>query len=332
MNREKRNHVITFILVFLVSTIFIMVGSKICKPEYETHDNELFYTARVVAVGETEYESFSLDGGESTISNEKVSFKGKLSNGYKKGETVDMTQHIDKLFPYQAAKVQLGDRIIVSTAINPDTNQQEWNFVEHDKSIALAWLTILFFAAIILIGRGKGIATIVSLFFTGAVIFAVYIPSILSGQNIYVSTIVVSIFIILMSLLFINGANKKTLCAILGNLGGVLLAGLLALIMNRVLAVTGMVDQDYLYLLYLNEQSPIDLKAIVWGSIVIGSLGAIMDVSMSIASAMNELSDTMENKSMMKMVGSGMNIGRDAIGTMTNTLILAYIGGSLATC
>jgi len=68
----------------------------------------------------------------------------------------------------------------------------------------------------------------------------------------------------------------------------------------------------------------------VWGGILIGSLGAIMDVSMSISSAMQELSNEMRDKNFINMVHSGMNIGRDAIGTMTNTLILAYVGSSLA--
>jgi len=62
-----------------------------------------------------------------------------------------------------------------------------------------------------------------------------------------------------------------------------------------------------------------------------GSLGAVMDVAMSLASSINELSINMKDKSFSKMVKSGFNIGKDAIGTMSNTLILAYIGSSLAT-
>jgi len=167
--------------------------------------------------------------------------------------------------------------------------------------------------------------------FTAAAIFAVYVPSILKGFNVYLSTIIISVFIVLMSLLILNGADKKTFCAILGNLGGIAIAGILAIIMNKILNITGLMDEDFVYLTLLNEDNPIDLRGIIWGSIVIGSLGAIMDVAMSIASSMNELAETMDNKSFSKMLKSGMNIGKDAIGTMTNTLILAYIGGALAT-
>ncbi|MGL4483640.1 MAG: YibE/F family protein, partial [Anaerovoracaceae bacterium] len=92
----------------------------------------------------------------------------------------------------------------------------------------------------------------------------------------------------------------------------------------------GFVSEEYSYLVLFNPDEPLDLVSIIWGGIVLGALGAIMDVAMTIASSMNELSEHMADKSFKKMLASGMNIGRDAIGTMTNTLILAYIGSSLA--
>ena len=116
----------------------------------------------------------------------------------------------------------------------------------------------------------------------------------------------------------------------LGNAGGVAVAALLALAVNRILGVTGFVNEDFTMLIYLDRATPLDLRALVWAGIVIGSLGAVMDVAMTIASSMNELSEHMQEKSFGKLLASGMNIGRDAIGTMTNTLILAYIGSALA--
>lgn len=99
---------------------------------------------------------------------------------------------------------------------------------------------------------------------------------------------------------------------------------------NSYLKITGMLDEDYVFLAALGGSQTADLRAIVWSGIMIGSLGAIMDVSMSIASAMQELALEMKDRSFKRMVASGMNIGRDAIGTMTITLILAYAGGSIA--
>ena len=284
----------------------------------------------MLSVGEAvEGDSFSLDGGETTLTTQRIPFQGHLTSGYRKGDVVEMVQLVEPMYAYQPELIQPGEQVLVAPVVG-DSNQIEWVFVERNRSYAVGVLTLIFLGLIVLIGRRKGLATILSLVFTAAVIFTVYIPSILSGHNIYLSTTVVSAFIILMSLLLINGANIKTLCAILGNMGGVLVAGLLALFMNHLLGITGMTDQDYVMLTYISPDFVVDLRAIVWGGIVIGALGAIMDVAMSIASAMNELAETMENRSFGRMVRSGMNIGRDAIGTMTNTLILAYIGGALA--
>lgn len=116
----------------------------------------------------------------------------------------------------------------------------------------------------------------------------------------------------------------------LGNFGGVLIAALLALFMNHVMKMTGFIDEQYALLSFANPDHPLNLIAIMWGGMVLGALGAIMDVAMTIASSIHELADHMQDRSFIKMLRSGMNIGRDAIGTMTNTLILAYIGSSLA--
>ena len=99
--------------------------------------------------------------------------------------------------------------------------------------------------------------------------------------------------------------------------------------MNSALKLTGFTDENAIYLQQLN--SSIDLKAIIFGGILIGALGAIMDVSIDIASSLSEVADKMEKPDFRTIVKSGFNIGKDIMGTMTNTLILAYIGSSLST-
>lgn len=84
-----------------------------------------------------------------------------------------------------------------------------------------------------------------------------------------------------------------------------------------------------MYLLFLNPADPVDLKAIIFSTIIIGALGAIMDVAMDIASALNELAATTAEPTRKMLLQAGNNIGRDILGMMSNTLILAYIGGSL---
>ncbi len=333
-NKKIRSlNFIVYIVVILISVAFIFAGHRITKPEILEEDAGEFYKAKVISIGEIESEEFSFDGITS-IETKKINFSAMVTSGPYKGEIIEATQDVDSMYAIQPKEISQGDKIIVSPIFGDFGDEpygEEWIFIEYNRMDTIIWLTLIFLLLIILLGRGKGVSTVISLVFTILVIFTVFIPSILKGYNVYLSTIIVTVFIIFMSLTIINGANKKTLCAVVGNVGGVAVAGIIAIIMNRVLNVTGLINEEYVFLTYMQLDKPIDLVAIVWSGIVIGSLGAVMDVSMSISSSMNELAENMEIKTFSNMLKSGMNIGRDVIGTMTNTLILAYVGSSLAT-
>lgn len=330
-NRFSKSVIYLFILLFSIA--FILAGYFICKPDNAISGNEEYYTATVLTVGETVVDEYSYDGASEDLFNKTVYFTAELTSGGEEweGTRVDAQQYINYALSIQPKEIKVGDEVVLFYSSGYESEEKLWQFAEKNRSKSLLLFCLSFLLLILLIGGRKGVSTIIALLFTVAAIFLVYIPSILKGMNIYATTIIICIFIIVMSLLLLNGINKKSLCAILGNVGGVLVAGILALIMSSILGITGDVEEDYLLLMQLNEGFPIDLKAIVWGSILIGSLGAVMDVAMSISSALQELSENMENKTFGKLLKSGMNIGRDAIGTMTNTLILAYIGGSMAT-
>jgi uncharacterized membrane protein len=132
-----------------------------------------------------------------------------------------------------------------------------------------------------------------------------------------------------MTLLVVSGANKKTLVACIGCVGGVLIAGILTLIMAHFLKLTGVVDESSYSLTTVNTDNPIDLLAIIFASIIIGAMGAVMDVAMSVASSLHELKLKAPELTVKELFNSGMVIGRDMMGTMANTLVLAYIGSSL---
>ncbi len=330
MNTEKRKQTLIYLITIFVSIVFVLVGNLICRPELFDAGDEIYYRAEVVEVMGTEEDVFSLDGGDTLVSNKRITFNALVKSGPYKGDTVVAAQDVDDMYAYQPRDVRAGDKILISRpGYDVEEDEAEWIFIEHNRVGTIIALIAVFFLLIVIIGRAKGVSTIISLLFTALAIFLVYIPSILKGYNVYLMTVIVSVFTIFMSLIIINGWDKKTLCAIFGNCMGIAVSGILALVVSRALQITGMIDEDYIMLTMLD--SPIDLRALVWGGVVIGALGAIMDISMSIASAMNELNDEMRDKTFGRMLRSGMNIGKDAIGTMTNTLILAYIGGALAT-
>ncbi|NLJ58445.1 MAG: YibE/F family protein [Tissierellia bacterium] len=324
----QKLHRIIYILTILFSIAFIVVGYRMNRPDFDRLEEGKSYKARVLSVEEISEEK--LDYSFESYSTTTVRFMSEITSDHLKGSVVESYQYLDTIVAINPKVVDEGDKIIISSLISRTGQGEEWTFLEYDRSGVLWGLLLSFFALIILFGGKKGFNTIVSLIFTCLSIFMVFIPSILNGRNIYLSSIVVSCYIIFMSLLILNGANKKTFCAIVGNLGGLMAAGLLAIFISNVLNLTGLIDDDSIFLLMVNTENPIDLKAIMWAGIVIGSLGAVMDVSMSIASALNELAENMDDPNFKSMLRSGFNIGQDAIGTMSNTLILAYIGSSLS--
>ncbi|MBR3848566.1 MAG: YibE/F family protein [Oscillospiraceae bacterium] len=337
MNYDKKKQIIIYIITVVFSILFLFVGNAVCRPPVFDNGDEIYYRAKVVEIKDVIEEEYSLDDGYTMVSSKRIMFDAFIKSGPYKGDTVEVSQDVDNMYAYQPRDVKVGDEVLISrpaydySMIEEDISEEEveWVLIDHNRIGKIAVLVAAFLLLIIIIGRAKGLSTILSLIFTVLAIFMVYIPSILKGYNVYLMTVVVSIFVIFMSLIIINGWNKKTLCAIFGNVMGVAIAGVLAAVVSRAWGLTGVVEEEYVLL--SQYDTPIDLLSLVWGGVVIGALGAIMDVAMSIASSMNELNEEMRDKTFGRMLRSGMNIGRDAIGTMTNTLILAYIGGALAT-
>lgn len=130
-------------------------------------------------------------------------------------------------------------------------------------------------------------------------------------------------------MLFVNGVTKKSFVAGAGCTAGVLVAGIITLIMNAVMHMSGFSNEESTLIYYLNDE-PLDLIALIFAAIVVGAVGAIMDVAMDIASSLNELASTVPDITHSQLIKSGFNIGRDIMGTMANTLVLAYIGSSLS--
>ena len=161
--------------------------------------------------------------------------------------------------------------------------------------------------------------------------FVTLIPAILNGKNIYFWSIITCIFITVMTLLLVNGANIKSLSAGIGCVCGVLVSGLIVLMIRGSIKLTGLLEEEWVYLHTLNPDKPIDLKAVIFAMIIVGAVGAVMDVAMSIASSLYEIHEKSPALSSRELLKSGLTIGRDIMGTMANTLVLAYIGSSL-TC
>jgi len=187
----------------------------------------------------------------------------------------------------------------------------------------------LFFAALIILGRGQGLKSALGLLFTCVVIVTVLIPALFAGfPPVPVSIGLVSIMTIV-SFILIGGFTRKTYTAIAGTVSGITIAGIISAIVSYSAQLSGVNMEGGEQLLNLAPDYNLKLDGLLFTSILIASLGAVMDVSMSIASSMQEILAVNPRLSKKELFKSGLTVGKDITGTMSNTLILAFAGASL---
>jgi uncharacterized membrane protein len=183
----------------------------------------------------------------------------------------------------------------------------------------------------VLFGGKKGVASLLGLVFTVVCIWFFLIPLIRRGFPAIPAAIMLVAITTTVSMLLLNGYSAKTLCAILGCVGGVLVAGVTAAIAGMLTPITGFNMPEAEDIVLRAGDQGLKLSGLLVSGILISALGAVMDTSMSITSAVFELHDINPSVGRKKLLQSGINIGRDAMGTMSNTLILAFAGASLNT-
>jgi len=227
-------------------------------------------------------------------------------------------------------KLRKNDNVYVYITFENDVQVGEIYVQYYDKTNWIIILSAFFAISIAFIGGKKGIRALVGLFITILLIFKALIPGIINGYNPILLTILISIITILCTFFIVSGINKKSLCAIIGTSCGVIFAGVLGLIFSNLMQLTGINEHSRMIAASISsDKEMISFTGIMLSAIMISALGACMDVGMSISSALFELKEKKPELTSKELIKSGFNIGKDVMGTMTNTLILAYVGSSL---
>ena len=237
--------------------------------------------------------------------------------------TDDYNQNIDV-----ANKLSKGDKVYVYANFEDGKLVGDMAIQYFDKTNLIIFIIVIYSLAIILIGGLNGVKALVGLVVTIVAIFTFMIPAIYNGADAMLVTILVSIAVTFFTFLVVSGFKKKTFAAIIGTISGILVASLFAYAFGNMMKLTGISDETMM-LTTLENASNFNFKNIMFAGIVIGALGACMDVGMSIASALSEMREEIPDISVKRLIKAGMNIGKDVMGTMTNTLILAYVGSAM---
>ena len=247
----------------------------------------------------------------------------KVQSGQYKGEELLTYNYAGPLY---GVPLKEGDKVVISISTHANGDHQAVVY-EYNRIPALAIVIVLFILATILVGGRTGLKSLVGLFFTVLCLFAILIPWLLKGAPTLPSTFVVCVFVALVSFTILGGVHRKTICAFLGTVSGTAIAMAFGLMAQSLTRINGLRISDVEPLLQLRQTgTPIGLRGLLIAGIIISALGAVMDVAMSISSSLEEIHTANPDLDSRQLFKSGMNIGRDMVGTMTNTLILAFLG------
>ncbi|WP_130807441.1 YibE/F family protein [Senegalia massiliensis] len=313
------------IFVFIILITMIFVNFNVVFADQNAEEKPEPVRAKVLEIlSEDEQETSYAEGETTTIQTIEL----EITSGEDKGEKIIVENHVDSMFAYNIV-VEENDDVLVYLEKDESGEIIQGYISEIARDKYLLYLGIIFFLLLLIIGGLKGLKAIITLLITAFAVLKIMLPLILKGYSPIYLSIIVSICIITVTLVIISGFNRKALAAIIGTTGGVLVAGLITLIISELASLTGLGTEEAQMLSLVEQGDSFNFKGILFSGIILGALGAVMDVSMSIASSINEIKIANPEMTTKQLIKSGMNVGKDIMGTMSNTLILAYSGGSI---
>jgi len=251
----------------------------------------------------------------------------EITEGPFKGEVYTLENYLSGIMALDI-QYRPGDRVILSMDVE-DGKITGLFLADLAREGNLTTLTTIFLLLLVVVGGLQGIKGILSLGLIGLGILKILLPGLLRGMDAIWLTVGMITVVTALTLLIIGGLNRKSIAAIIGTVGGVVIAGMVAKFSISAARLTGLGLEEAQMLQFIPQQVQFNYQGLLFAAMVIGALGAIMDMGMSIASAVTEVYRANPGLGVMDLFRSGLNVGRDVIGTMSNTLILAYTGGAL---
>lgn len=321
-DKKKLIFLVFAVVVVAITGSLIMYSKNITRQDLRPTGGTKFAKAVVLEVLESNID-ISENGEYSGNQKVRVSITSGEYEGQECVATCPYANH-------SGAECKEGLKVIVLVNTN-DSGELVASVYNYDRG-SMLWLLIALFVIIIcVIGGRKGFASVVGLVFTFVCIFCLYLPLMYTGISPFVAATLTAVLVTVVVMFLIGGWSYKTLCSILGTVAGVLIAGGTAALFGMLSNISGLNVDDIETLAYVAENSDLQVSGILFSGILIASLGAVMDVSMSVASTIAEIHDANPEFGVRRLFKSGINVGKDMMGTMSNTLILAFVGSSVNT-
>lgn len=220
----------------------------------------------------------------------------------------------------------VGDKIVVGRSNDPALGNLYY-FSDYQRRTPLVALAIGFAVVIVAVGRVRGLAALAGVAVSFFILVKFVLPSILDGHSPLAVAVVGSAAMMFALLYLAHGVTAMTTTALLGTLLSLLLTGLLAAVFVDAARLLNLASEETTFLQF--SASQVNLQGLLLGSIVIGSLGVLNDVTVTQASAVWQLREADPRAPARRLYRSASRIGRDHIASTVDTLVLAYAGASL---
>lgn len=324
---SQRNNKICILIVgvlFAAAILFAVALNQAAEDEVPTSAGQMVYEkAEVTAVLSDDAKADYENAEGRRVGTQELEIR--ILTGTHKDEIMSLTNYMSALFNVDLEK---GDNIIVR--IMTDENGAYYASVfNYDRGMVIGGFVLIFFVLLAVLGGKKGIGALLGLLFTLACVWFILIPALIIGLPIIAVTVGIIIITSVCALILLNGISEKTWCAILGCVIGVITAGAIAALVGHITPINGFNMSEAEKLILYGADKGLKISGLLVCGVLISALGAVMDVALGIASSVNELSLQNHKAKAKELFRSGMNIGKDAMGTMANTLILAFAGSSL---
>lgn len=253
-------------------------------------------------------------------------FTARVLEGNFAGQVVEIEYGLQQIRPNDA-DVRAGEQVLISIGVRPD-GQIVAFFTDFIRIGSIFQLFLIFVLFSVLIGGWKGLRGLLGIALSLIVIVAYIIPQILAGKNPVLVSIIGSFGFLAVSLYIVYGWTLKTHAAVLGMLIALVITGVLAWLSINFTRLSGFGDENVMFLAQMTA-TPIDMRGLLLGGMIIGALGVLDDLVISQSSAVFELHGANPTLRLGFLYRRAMNIGRDHVAATVNTLVLAYAGASL---
>ena len=312
------------VLVSIIALAGLLYYANHDKPGYyrDRDAGMEFEKARVLQVLD---DNTMIDETTENVRRGSMELQLEILTGEYKGDIVETTNHFSSMYNVYVTE---GDSVSIRVDI-ADAQTYSVSVYNYDRSVLFGVIIVFFLLVYAIVGGKQGIRSIIGLIFTIICTVFLLIPLTLKGFSPIPTTILILAMTTAVCFVLLGGIQAKTVIAALASIMGVVAAAIFATIAGNVAHLSGLQMEEAESLLLIATESELSIKGLFISGVLIASLGAVMDTAMSLASSLEEIYQSNPEISEKQLIKSGMIIGRDTMGTMSNTLVLAFSGTAL---